>query len=81
MLKKFRASIAWVSESISVATNGADALLEVPSTHSTYAVTERCRERAERLRIFKREILIESSSGTYCTNSSETPCELCSKTL
>src|SRR5208282_5258582 len=81
VLKELRASTAWVSGSISVTMYGADAPREVPSTHSTYAVIDKRRTRVERFRIFSREILIESSSGTYCVNSSEIPCEVCSKTL
>ena len=81
MLKELRASIAWVSGSISVTMYGAEAPREVPSTHSTYAVTDKRRARGERLRIFSREILTESSTGTYCVSSSEIPCEVCSKTL
>ena len=59
-----RANIAPVCASISVTTKGADAPREVPSTHSTYAVTESRRRRAEVLRIRNREILMGSSSGT-----------------
>ena len=53
----------------------------MPNTHSTYAVIESRRNRRERLRIFSREILMASLSGTYCNSSREIPCEVCSKRL
>jgi hypothetical protein len=79
-----RASIAPLPPappSISVTTNGAEAPREVPSTHSTYAVTARRRGRLSRLTIVRREIFTGSAGGTSCSSSSVTPCELCSKVL
>jgi hypothetical protein len=43
------------------------------STHSAYAVMQSLRVRLEILRILRRDILMESASGTYCSSSSAMP--------
>ena len=60
---------------------GAEALRELPSTHSTYAVTESRRGRPDRFSTVSREILTGSSSGTNWSSSSAMPWETCSKRL
>ena len=70
-----------MSGSISVTMNGAAALRERPSTHSTYAVTERRRVALERFSIVSREIFTGSSSGTNWSRWRKMPWDVCSKRL
>ena len=76
-----RTKRAPVAASISVVSAGVDDPRVVPSTHSTYDVTDRRRVRVERLRSVRRVILIGSSTGTYCSWSSAISFESCVKRL
>jgi hypothetical protein len=66
---------------MAVTMNGAEALREVPSTHSTYAVTDSRRARPDTFVSVSREILTGSATATSCSSSCAIPCETCSKAV